>query len=797
MQARKTPIIALTRLPGSTTDSSEISGSRCSTVRFVRSRLSPRARTTRHRLPADDRAAWASFLACLACLIAVWSPLASAASASVTNRNVLVLYSNGRLLPANVEGDRALAERFAARTDLPVVLTSEFLDTPRFGGEAYERAMADFLREKYAAAPPEVVIAGGEEALDFWLRHRDALFPGVPIVHLGVPVARLEALRPLPPGVVGIPIDHDVAGTIEQALRWHPAARRLVFVTEDGPWGRKWERSLRALSAGLVGRVTVEFLVGLPTDELLRRLRDLPADTLVYSPGFYVDGSGRSFLPREAVQLIAEASAVPVYGSFSTMVGTGIVGGRMTGFDAMAHRGAEIVLALLEGAAPASLALPAVMPTALHLDWRQLRRWGIDPGALPDDAMVQFRTPSFWVTYGRGLLVAGAVVLLQAGFIAALLIERRRRKGAAAALMRSEQHMSLAARAAGLSMWVLDVGHRREGPRDDPWALAATAPVAPLDFAGTLEHIVAPDRDRVETVIRAAVASGEDFDVEYRIAGTDGSLRWQSARGRVDHGQGTRLIGVVSDITQRKQDQAEAVQAHAELQHMTRVALLGQLSASIAHQLNQPLASILGNAEAAQKMLERVPVDLAELRDICADIIAEDQRAAEVIRRLGALFRRSPPALAPLDINELVRDTVDLTRTNLLMHHVVLATALPPELPPLEGDRVQLQQMLLNLIVNAADAMSALPEPQRVMTISSALESGMIRLSVADRGPGIPVESMGKLFEPFWSTKADGMGIGLAVCRSIVAAHHGTLGVANAPDGGAVFCVRLPACTTP
>jgi C4-dicarboxylate-specific signal transduction histidine kinase len=230
---------------------------------------------------------------------------------------------------------------------------------------------------------------------------------------------------------------------------------------------------------------------------------------------------------------------------------------------------------------------------------------------------------------------------------------------------------------------------------------------------------------------------------------------------------------------------------------MTRVALLGQLSASIAHQLNQPLASILGNAEAAQKMLQREPVDLPELRDICADIVAEDQRAADVIRRLGALFRRSPPALAPLDVNELVRDTVELTRTNLLLHQVALVTTLAPDLPPLEGDRVQLQQMLLNLIVNAADAMDTLPEAARVMTISSALEASLIRLCVADRGPGVPAAAMDKLFEPFWSTKAEGMGIGLAVCRSIVAAHHGTLDVANAPDGGAVFCVLLPARATP
>jgi C4-dicarboxylate-specific signal transduction histidine kinase len=763
----------------------------------VRSRLHPPACSPLQSLPSHDLAAWATRLACIVCLIAFWAPLATAANAVVKHRNVLVLYSNGRLLPANVEGDRVLSDRFGARSDLTVALASEFLDSPRFEGQAFERAMADFLREKYATAPPEVLIAAGPEALDFWLRHRDAVFPGVPIVHVGITMERLEALRPLPAGFVGIPIDYDLAGTIELALGWHPGARRLVFVSDASPAGYRWEQRVRALSASLDGRVSIEFLVGLPIDELLRRLRELTDDAIVVSPGFHVDGTGLSFIPRESVRLIAAASAAPVYGSYSTFVGAGIVGGRMTAFDTMAHRGADIVLALLDGAAPESLVLPAVMPTAVHVDWRQLRRWGIDPDALPDDTVVQFRPPGFWDAYGRWVLIAGTLLLLQAAVIAALLLERRRRLGTAAALVRSEEHMSLAARAAGLSTWALDVGERSVGHPDDVSAPAASALGALLDDSDRLENILAPDRERVEAVIRGAITTGEDFDVEYRVAGPDGTLRWRSARGRVDHGQGRRLIGVVSDITQRKLEQAEAVQAHAELQHMTRVALLGQLSASIAHQLNQPLASILGNAEAAQKILERMPLDLAELRDIFADIVAEDQRAAEVIRRLGALFRRSPPALAPLDINELVRETVELTRTNLLIHHVVLVATLLPDLPLVEGDRVQLQQVLLNLIINAADAMSALPETRRVMTITSALESGMIRLCVADRGPGIPAESMDKLFQPFWSTKADGMGIGLAVCRSIVAAHHGCLDVANAPEGGAVFCVRLPACPTP
>jgi C4-dicarboxylate-specific signal transduction histidine kinase len=291
--------------------------------------------------------------------------------------------------------------------------------------------------------------------------------------------------------------------------------------------------------------------------------------------------------------------------------------------------------------------------------------------------------------------------------------------------------------------------------------------------------------------------SGEELDIEYRVVGADGEVGWRSARGRAERSHDRQLLGVVMDITPRKRAEIQAEQDHAALRHMTRVSLLGQLSASIAHQLNQPLTAILGNAEAAQVMLGREPVDVPELREICADIVAADHRAAEVIRRLGALFKRGEPTFAALDANELVRDTIELTRADLLARHVVLALRLAPALPQLSGDRVQLQQLLLNLIVNAADAMEATPLAERELTISTEAQAGDVVLCVADRGPGIAEDALGKVFEPFWSTKTAGMGIGLAVCRSIALAHRGNLTVANAPAGGAVFCARLPAAAAP
>ena len=719
------------------------------------------------------------------------------AALATTPRNVLVLYSNGRLLPANIEGDRGLAEGFAERPDLTVDLSAEFLDSPKFSGEAYERTFLAYLREKYAANPPEVIIASANEAMGFLLRHRAALFAQVPIVHMSVSADYLQSVPPLPPDVVGTPLMYAFVATVEQALRWQPLARRLVIVTGASPWDREWEARIRAHAAGFPNGLSIDFLVGLPTEELQRRLRELPTDSIVFTPGFFRDGGGREFAPRESARLIAAAASVPVYAPFSTFIGTGIVGGCMASNNAMGRLGAQTSLALLAGASAASLRLPAAMPTPLQIDWRQVRRWGIDPQAVPADAIVHFKEPTLWDAYRQQVLIGGAVMLLQSGLIVALLLERRRRRRTAATLARSEQLMRLAARAAGLSMWTLNTGAGRASGNAPALKRREATPDPLPDFSKTLALIHPQDREGVDTALRDALATHEEFELEYRIEAPDGDWRWQSARGRADRAQAPRLLGVAIDITQRKRAEIQAGQDRAALNHMTRVSLLGQLSASIAHQLNQPLASILGNAEAAQKMLEREPVDLPELRDICADIVAEDHRAAQVIRRLGALFKRGEPAFEALDVNEWVRDTIELTRSTLSTRHVTLVTHLAPALPPIAGDRVQLQQMLLNLIVNAADAMDDVPEAGRVLTISTEPHGADVSLRVVDRGPGVPAEAQDKLFEPFWSTKSAGMGMGLAVCRSIAEAHHGRLTVTNAPEGGAVFCTLLPALVSP
>lgn len=701
---------------------------------------------------------------------------------------VLVLYSNGRPLPANAEFDAGLSEVLGARSDVKVAVSSEFLDFPNFSGEAYERAVAAYLHDKYAQHRPRLIITGGEEALAFALHQRERMFPGMPILFAAAEQAIVQRLDPLPPGVFGVPIRYDFIEGVEQALRWRPHTRRLLVITGTSASDLEWRARLQHEAGHFDKRLAVEFITADSTPALQQRLRGLGDEWLVYTPGYFRDHEGRSFTPRESVRLIAAAATVPVIGPYSTFIGTGVLAGYVPQFIDMGRLTAHLALRVLRGEAPASIPLPATMPVALHIDWRQAQRFGIDSASLPPGTVVQFKEPGLWEQYRAQALAGAAVLLLQFMLIAALLFERHRRRRTAAALVQSERRMGLAAQAARLKMWVWDAG------RAQLWMGSSTQPVAgqntSADAAQALDQVHPQDRERVGRAFEQALATGEPLDVEYRVLADNGEVRWQAARGRVEADQ--RLTGVALDISQRKRAELQAEQDRAALRHLSRVSLLGQLSASIAHQLNQPLASILSNGEAAQLMLQQEPLDLDELRAICADIVAEDQRAAAVIRQLGTLFKRGDPTLAPTDLNRLTQDTLELLRANLLSRHVQVELQLAPVLPAVRGDRVQLQQLLLNLMVNAADAMAGLEVERRRIVLSTELRGSDVCICVADNGPGLDVADVDKLFEPFWSGKSDGMGIGLAISRSIAAAHHGTLIAANGPHGGAVFCLRLP-----
>ena len=233
--------------------------------------------------------------------------------------------------------------------------------------------------------------------------------------------------------------------------------------------------------------------------------------------------------------------------------------------------------------------------------------------------------------------------------------------------------------------------------------------------------------------------------------------------------------------------------AQDELAHMNRVSAMSELAASVAHELNQPLAAILSNAQAAQRLLARTPPDLAEVRDALAAIVDDDRRAGKVIQQIRAMLRKSEPQVSAQDLNELVREVARLLASAALLHGATLRIELAPGLRPACGDGIQLQQVLLNLIVNALDAVSRRPPDARLVVVQTRVaDRGRLELAVTDSGEGVAAADFERIFEPFFTTKAHGLGMGLALCRTIVESHGGKLWVEQRPGEGATFRCSLP-----
>jgi len=251
--------------------------------------------------------------------------------------------------------------------------------------------------------------------------------------------------------------------------------------------------------------------------------------------------------------------------------------------------------------------------------------------------------------------------------------------------------------------------------------------------------------------------------------------------------------GTDTDVTRRKQSDEVIEQQRTQLAHFSRVNMLGELAGSLAHELNQPLTAILSNAQAAQRFLAHDQADINEVRDILADIVAEDKRAGEVIRRLRGLLKKGEVQRQPLNINEVVHEILKLVRSDLVNQGITAQTELAPDPPVIHGDLVQIQQVLLNLVMNACDAMiDVAPHGRRLTICTSLAGDGSVHLSVADCGTGIAPEKLEHVFAPFYTTKSQGMGLGLAVCRTIITAHGGNLWAANNPGRGATFHFTLP-----
>jgi two-component system sensor kinase FixL len=359
-----------------------------------------------------------------------------------------------------------------------------------------------------------------------------------------------------------------------------------------------------------------------------------------------------------------------------------------------------------------------------------------------------------------------------------------------------DQQIILAAEAANMGFWYRESGQTEFWACDQWRALVGFTRSEPLHLDNFLQRLHPNDREITRQTLANASQGDGRYHMEHRVLLPDGQMRWLACQGRVelnDKNQPGRLQGVSLDITRRKQAELDAQAHRNEVAHLLRVTSLGELSSALAHELKQPLSAILNNAQAAQLFLANEPCDLEEIRAILGDIVMDDERASEVIDRLHTLLKKGEFQPQALEANDLIRDVLKLMNHDLEARAVRIVTEFGGGLPSIRGDRVQLQQVLINLILNAGDAMAQAAGSARTLTVRSIpMADDAVEISVADTGIGIPPGREEKIFQPYHSSKPQGLGLGLWLSRSIVFAHGGRMWAENRAAGGATFHFTIP-----
>jgi PAS domain S-box-containing protein len=730
-------------------------------------------------------------LCLIVCLLAVSS--ANAADAERAKR-VLMVSTGSRISPGFGLVERKIFDTLQQLGSRRIEFYSEYLDIIRFPSASYQRLFRDYLHEKYADQPPDLLIlnyVGNLVVAEKFLRQ---LFPGVRVVLAGLTEEEVSAGQ-FGNDVSGIVQRTDLRGTMDLILRLQPETRRVVIIGGTAEIDRITLRRAETAARSFTDRVKFDFWSNRSMAEVRRDVKALPPQTAILLTRMYRDAAGEAFIPPQAAQLIAEAANAPLYVLGAASVGGGAVGGSVTDAATLGKQAGELASRILYGGSSAPIPLVVHAKGVPMFDWRALKRWRISESRLPAGSVIRFRPISMWEQYGWYVSAALVIIVVQAALIFGLLLHRARRRRAERELGQSQQLLDLATDANELGLWARSPEHGEFWANPSLRSLFGLGQNGSLRFDDIIARIHPDDRTRMVSVIQRAQQDGQPFEGEFRVVLPDGKERWLAVRGRSmeePKQRGLRRIGAVFDITERKRAQYELDRHREELAHAGRVSVMGQLASALAHELNQPLGAILRNAEAAELFLQASPPDLQEVGAILADIRKDDQRAGEVIDRMRALLKRREFQWSDLDLNALAEEVASLVRPDAETRKVKLALDLAPSVLPLRGDRVQVQQVLLNLLLNAMDAMNDCPPAERRVSVRTRLVDGVVEAAVSDAGHGIPAENLERLFEPFFTTKPNGMGLGLAISQSIIGVHGGHIAAENNPEGGATFRITIP-----
>jgi PAS domain S-box-containing protein len=674
-------------------------------------------------------------------------------------------------------------------------LFTEYLDSQHYNGKEYTDSLEKMLRYKYGNSKIDAIIVSDHYAVRLTLSMRGTFHRGVPLVYLGIDRFRWEHREEYKP-IYGLEEeDGGVFGTLDLIFSIHRNVKLIYLVadgdTESAPVMLNYVREVER--SGKSGAI-FKYLVGMSMEEVEAAIRVAPRDSVVVWLHFMKDKNGRLISVAESQKWLAGISPVPVYCPYGFQPGSGVMGGHIISGLAQGKRAAEIVLQIFEGRAPQTF-YGNKAPLVTKLDYQVMRRFGIGLKDIPADSMVYNKPSSIFQKYRTQILGALTLIVVLSAMVVYLLLSLARRKKAEKALSESEERMTLAADAAEFGVWVWDITSNQVWGSERWQRLFGFASGEDVSFKKVIQRIHPDDRETVEREVRHALANGRNYKGEFRAVLPDGGQRWIVSRARIYMGvnrKPARMMGAAMDITDRKLAEGELKQIRLHLWHADRVAQTAAVAASLAHELNQPLGAILTNAEVGLRFMASTNPDLEEIREIFTDIIQDDMRAGTVVSGLRDLLRRKETRHEEINLTDTIRRTIELLHSELQGKQVQLHLALKPDSLVL-ADKVQIQQVILNLVMNAIEAMQDQPAGQRRLELTMThTDIGEALVAVRDSGPGIPKDRDGKIFEAFRTTKQNGLGVGLMISRSIIESHKGRIGFANNPDKGVTFYFTLP-----
>ncbi len=727
-------------------------------------------------------------------------PLPQEALASAVQKRVLLLYAHDHGLPAHELTDKAIRKALEANPTFAVQVFSEFLDLSRFREPQHEESLARFLDDKYATTRPDLIVAAEYLALNFIVNHGGPAFSGIPMVVASMFESEAQELekRGLRQGVTGGILKEDLGGLLPLVRTLTPGTRRIALVGGASETDKYLYAVIRKALKRQASDLEVIELAGLAMPQLLECVGSLPPDSVVLYITVFADAAGRQFIPREVLSMVSRGANVPIFGLFDAFLGYGIVGGYQISFAAQGRKAAELALRVLAGESPGAIPITAADTHPYEFDWRELNRWGIPEAVLPPGSTVINKEFSVWDSYRRTIVGILAFVLIQTLLIAGLIVNLRQRRRAEKEVAASEiRYRTVADYTHDWEYWSAPDGSLNYvSPSCE--RITGYSPQEFIDNPSLRYEIIIPeDREIWERHKDDTQTEFKSQGIQFHILRRDGEIRWidHACRPVTDqNGQFQGFRASNRDVTERKIAETMAQEHRNELSHVTRVAAMGELTSSLAHELNQPLAAILNYANAAQRFLAGAEPNLSKVSEALQGIIRDEERAAEVIRRVRALLKKQEPQHSSLDMNKVIEEYLDLIPGHSIMRGLSIVTELAPGLPAVRGDVVQLQQVLLNLTSNGAAAMSHdMLDSPRLIFRTEAWEDHGVKVSVRDFGVGIDEDHKDRLFEPLYTTKPEGLGMGLAICQNIIQAYGGSIWAENNPDRGATFYFTLQA----